>query len=400
MKPTLEIQNIAKRFTIGHEQLPYYSLRDKLSNLFKAGSVKEEFWALQDVSFNVLPGESVGIIGRNGAGKSTLLKILSRITPPTRGRIVTRGRVASLLEVGTGFHQELSGRENIFMNGSILGMRRSEIIARFDEIVSFSGTEKFLDTALKHYSSGMQLRLAFSVAAHLEPEVLIIDEVLAVGDSFFQAKCLQKMADISSGGKTIIFVSHNFSALRSLCKKAVLLQQGKLVYNGGLEEAIDMYSQSETLRGRSIDLSVAPRNTGERLLVFDRISFEADTIPYGKNIVLRIKLKSMTRKTFRELDFGINIYNKENVCLIHLSNRFLHQEVEHSDDEATYVFDAENPLRPGIYNLTLFLRSENKIQDYLVHAVQMEVAEGNPYSYMDTSTIQGEFFPRFSIRRE
>src|SRR5690349_3706312 len=196
MKPILEVHNISKKFQIDHERSSYLSLRDRIAGVFKPKIKKEDFWALKNVSFDVMPGESIGIIGRNGAGKSTLLKILSKITPPTKGQIISRGRIASLLEVGTGFHQELTGRENIFMNGSILGMKNAEIKSRFDEIVDFSGVEKFLDTQLKHYSSGMQLRLAFAVAAHLEPEILIIDEVLAVGDSEFQKKCLGKMEDV------------------------------------------------------------------------------------------------------------------------------------------------------------------------------------------------------------
>ncbi len=215
MKPILEVQQVSKRFQIQHQQAAYLSLRDKLSTLFQPRTSKEEFWALRDVSFTVQPGESVGIIGRNGAGKSTLLKILSRITPPSAGKIVLRGRLASLLEVGTGFHQELTGRENIFMNGSILGMKNSEIKSKFDEIVDFSGVEKFLDTPLKHYSSGMQLRLAFAVAAHLEPEILIVDEVLAVGDSKFQKKCIKKMEDVTGEGRTVLFVSHNLPSLKS-----------------------------------------------------------------------------------------------------------------------------------------------------------------------------------------
>jgi len=229
MKPILEIKNISKKFHIGGDRGGYKTLRD---SLFSKGTKKEdkgEFWALQDVSFDVFPGDTIGIIGKNGAGKSTLLKILSRITPPTKGKIICRGRIASLLEVGTGFHGELSGRENIYLNGSILGLKKAEINKKFDEIVDFSGVEKFLDTPLKHYSSGMQLRLAFAVAAHLEPEILIIDEVLAVGDAEFQKKCLGKMEAISKGeGRTILFVSHNLNAVESLCSKAILLKSGNL----------------------------------------------------------------------------------------------------------------------------------------------------------------------------
>lgn len=248
MKPILEINNLSKRFRLHHESNSYLSLRDSLSNpaqLLKRKS-DEDFWALKDVSFNVMPGESIGIIGKNGAGKSTLLKILSKITPPTSGSIISRGRVASLLEVGTGFHAELSGRENIFLNGSILGMRKKEISARFDAIVDFAGVEKFLDTPLKHYSSGMQLRLAFAVAAFLEPEILIIDEVLAVGDAEFQKKCMGKMGEVTKEGRTILFVSHNLQAVEDLCSKAILLEKGQIKMSDSTVAVIDTYLQYET----------------------------------------------------------------------------------------------------------------------------------------------------------
>jgi lipopolysaccharide transport system ATP-binding protein len=250
MKPILEIQSVSKKFRLRHENQPYLSLRDSLANLFRKGkATSEEFMALDDVSFDVMPGESIGIIGKNGAGKSTLLKVLSQITPPSSGKIVVRGRIASLLEVGTGFHPELTGRENVYFNGSILGMKRAEINAKFDEIVDFSGTEKFLDTPLKHFSSGMQLRLAFSVAAFLEPEILVIDEVLAVGDAEFQKKCLGKMEDESRSGKTILFVSHNMGSVAQLCPKSILLKNGKLVCLDRTEKVIDRYTNENKQTG-------------------------------------------------------------------------------------------------------------------------------------------------------
>ena len=242
MTPIIEIQSVSKKFSISHESSSYLSLRDKIVDKLKFKSTQQEdFWALRDISFNVMPGDSIGIIGRNGAGKSTLLKILSKITPPTSGRIIGRGRIASLLEVGTGFHPELTGRENIYLNGSILGMRKREIDNKFDEMVDFSGTEKFLDTPLKHYSSGMQLRLAFSVAAFLEPEILVIDEVLAVGDAQFQKKCLGKMEDVTRSGRTILFVSHNMAAVQSLCNVSILLNKGELEFIGKSNETISRY---------------------------------------------------------------------------------------------------------------------------------------------------------------
>lgn len=245
MKPILEIKSISKKFRINHEQQPYLSLRDSLAKMFRNKTSTEDFWALRDVSFEVMPGDTLGIIGKNGAGKSTLLKILSKITPPTSGSIIGRGRIASLLEVGTGFHPELSGRENIFMNGSILGMRKSEIHRNFDAIVDFAGVEKFIDTPLKHYSSGMQLRLAFAVAAFLENEILIIDEVLAVGDAEFQKKCLGKMEDVSKSGRTLLFVSHNLNSLQTICDRSILLKNGSLIRNGTSYDVIADYLSSE-----------------------------------------------------------------------------------------------------------------------------------------------------------
>ena len=242
MKPILEIQNISKKFVINNKQQPYLSLRDSIANIFTAKTNKEDFWALKDISFNVEHGDTIGIIGKNGAGKSTLLKILSKITPPTSGKIVCRGRIACLLEVGTGFHSELTGRENVFMNGSILGMRHSEILKNFDAIVDFAGVEKFIDTPLKHYSSGMQLRLAFAVAAHLDPEILIVDEVLAVGDASFQKKCLGKMGEVSEKeGRTVLFVSHNLQAIQDLCSSIVVLEKGNVIEHSDTGSGIKTY---------------------------------------------------------------------------------------------------------------------------------------------------------------
>jgi lipopolysaccharide transport system ATP-binding protein len=254
----IQVENLGKKYAIGHQQEKrgHKTLRDVITNVisnstkslfrdsrFKAQRAElEEFWALKDVSFEIQQGDRVGIIGRNGAGKSTLLKILSRITEPTTGQITLKGRVASLLEVGTGFHPELTGRENIFLNGAILGMSKVEIQRKFDEIVAFSEVEKFLDTPVKRYSSGMYVRLAFAVAAHLEPEILIVDEILAVGDVQFQKKCLGKMEDVSTReGRTVIFVSHNMSAVQQLTKNSVVLNQGEVIFVGSTNEAVEHY---------------------------------------------------------------------------------------------------------------------------------------------------------------
>lgn len=249
--PVISVAGVSKRYLIGH-QIRHDTLRDRLAHgargLFRrwlrrdGPATREEFWALRDVSFEVNRGDVVGIIGRNGAGKSTLLKILSRITEPTTGRIALRGRIASLLEVGTGFHPELTGRENIYLNGAILGMSRTEIREKFDEIVAFAEVERFLDTPVKHYSSGMYVRLAFAVAAHLEPEILIVDEVLAVGDVQFQKKCLGKMQSVAvTEGRTVLFVSHNMAATQHLCNRGVMLRQGRIVHAGDISETVAAY---------------------------------------------------------------------------------------------------------------------------------------------------------------
>jgi len=254
--PAIRVQNVSKQYQIGTGGQSYGTFREAIVEAAKApfrrmkagevpGGRENSFWALKDVSFDVERGEVLGIIGRNGAGKSTLLKVLSRITEPTTGRLEVRGRVASLLEVGTGFHAELTGRENIFLNGAILGMSRAEIQRNFDQIVQFAEVEKFIDTPVKRYSSGMYLRLAFAVAAHLEPEILVVDEVLAVGDAAFQERCLGKMEEVSRAGRTVLFVSHNMPAVRSLCSRAVQLVGGKLVRDGNSHEVVDAYLRLE-----------------------------------------------------------------------------------------------------------------------------------------------------------
>jgi len=267
---------LGKKYVIGHQsQEKYAALRDVITRSAKSfvrstrdvirgralipGDELEDFWALKDVSFEIKRGDVTGIIGHNGAGKSTLLKILSRITEPSLGRVEIRGRIASLLEVGTGFHPELTGRENVYLNGAILGMTRSEIKRKFDEIVDFAGIEKFIDTPVKRYSSGMYVRLAFAVAAHLEPEILVVDEVLAVGDVAFQKKCLGKMQDVAGHGRTVIFVSHNMAAVRDLCQRGLLLSGGRLIYSGKVQEAVSSYF---SIADETYDVRYEPTTAG------------------------------------------------------------------------------------------------------------------------------------------
>jgi lipopolysaccharide transport system ATP-binding protein len=277
MKPIIKVEGLGKRYRIGAQRTPYGSLRETLTSAVRAplrlwrrgaNGAAPTFWAVRDVSFEVQPGEVVGVIGRNGAGKSTLLKLLSRITEPTTGRIELYGRVGSLLEVGTGFHPELSGRENIYLNGAILGMARTEIERKFDEIVAFAEVERFVDTPVKHYSSGMYLRLAFAVAAHLEPEILIVDEVLAVGDMRFQRKCLDKMQDVGRQGRTIIFVSHNMPAIARLCPRTILLDSGTVLRDGPSHQVVSAYLSTGlgTTAARTWDdPATAPGNEVARL---------------------------------------------------------------------------------------------------------------------------------------
>lgn len=251
-QPVIRVDGLGKRYRIGGPRDPYGTLRDTIANAARIpfqmmrGERQEplEFWALKDISFDVHEGEVLGIIGRNGAGKSTLLKILSRVTYPTSGRALVTGRVGSLLDVGTGFHPELTGRENIYLNGAVLGMKRGEIRRKFDEIVEFAETEQFLETPVKRYSSGMYMRLAFAVAAHLEPEILIVDEVLAVGDTAFQQKCLGKMRSVATEGRTVIFVSHNMAAVRTLCTAGLVLDQGRIVGDGTPAQCVELYARS------------------------------------------------------------------------------------------------------------------------------------------------------------
>jgi lipopolysaccharide transport system ATP-binding protein len=274
--PIIQVEHIGKRYHLRHAVQPRGSLREALADkarwLFGARTERsatesevEDFWALRDVTFDVRPGEVVGIIGRNGAGKSTLLKVLSRITEPTTGRIRLRGRIASLLEVGTGFHPELTGRENIFLNGAILGMSKGEIRTKFDEIVDFSEIEKFLDTPVKRYSSGMYVRLAFAVAAHLEPEILVVDEVLAVGDADFQKKCFGKMESMHSGGRTVLVVSHQMGMITSLCTRGLVMRSGSVAYDGDAREAVAFYQTGDGRDGGAVfDADASGRIVGNR----------------------------------------------------------------------------------------------------------------------------------------
>jgi lipopolysaccharide transport system ATP-binding protein len=342
---------------------------------------KEEFWALKGVSLEVEPGEVVGIIGRNGAGKSTLLKLLSRITEPTTGRIAIRGRVASLLEVGTGFHSELTGRENIFFNGSVLGMRKAEIKRKFDEIVAFSEVETFLDTPVKRYSSGMYVRLAFAVAAHLEPDILIIDEVLAVGDAAFQKKCLGRIGDIASKeGRTILFVSHNMGSIQSLCDKAIWLNEGKVMENGPTQEIVHSYLQSSTPEEcNSLDQRQDRTGTGEVRLTSVRI----ESVDSGKVIYsgsrLKITIGYRSEKEILFPSFWIDVYDYGSYSGVFRLTSQWKGSLPDSLPPEGYVTCVTEPIRltPGRCSLELCIDKGSATADYIQNAAVFNVEDDN-----------------------
>ncbi|WP_371257784.1 ABC transporter ATP-binding protein [Synechococcus sp. PCC 7502] len=346
----------------------------------------ETFWALKDINFDINQGDVVGIIGRNGAGKSTLLKILSQIVQPTTGEITIRGRVGSLLEVGTGFHPELTGRENIFMNGAVLGMKRSEIVRKFDEIVAFAEVEKFLDTPVKFYSSGMYVRLAFAVAAHLEPEVLIVDEVLAVGDATFQKKCLGKMEDVSkSEGKTVLFVSHNMAAIESLCLNTFVLKNGEKVFFGKTSLAMHQYLQESCNENWNELLQIKQRK-GEGNLRFSKLELLDEnkiligSIFSGKKIIIRLHFWTDTEhRIFKNCRIGIGIQNLLGVNLILSTEMICKHELDIKSNEIIDFYIDKFPLTRATYKLVLFAESNGIIQDWITEGIQISTEDGDFY---------------------
>jgi lipopolysaccharide transport system ATP-binding protein len=404
MKTIITVENVGKKYTLKHQNTDgYSSLRDVIANTTKSifnskskinNPNSEEFWALDDVNFEVKQGERLGIIGRNGAGKSTLLKVLSRIVTPTKGRITIEGRVASLLEVGTGFHPELSGRENIFLNGSILGMSKSEIKSKFDEIVAFSEVEKFLDTPVKRYSSGMYVRLAFAVAAHLEPEILIVDEVLAVGDAEFQKKCMGKMKDVSGEGRTVIFVSHNMQAVSNLCNTGLLLNKGKVEIKGNVEDCIKKYMTSS--RGINLtSLSLSDRlNRSNGAALFEEVKAvkngeECWDFNFDEDISIQFKVTAS--KDVPNLGFYIAIRNPFSEEIISNFKTIVSNSVIQKDESKFFTVSIpKRSFRPGQYGLYFALsNSDHKIfYDILDNNVNIPMLNINPIS-MDVHENSG-----------
>lgn len=370
MSTVISVENLSKKYIIGHQkQARHSTLRDVLADSAKQLTNKlrhpfaapaddpthEEFWALNDVSFDIKQGDRVGIIGRNGAGKSTLLKILSRITEPTSGKISIKGRVASLLEVGTGFHPELSGRENIYLNGAILGMSKAEIKNKFDEIVAFAEVERFLDTPVKRYSSGMYVRLAFAVAAHLEPEILIVDEVLAVGDAQFQKKCMGKMESVSSEGRTILFVSHNIGSVRNLCNRAILLQQGSLIADDTVEPIIQCYFGSATPSSHIYLAEQAQSQPYIKKVEVSQDGKHGDSFNIDKPIKFLFEL---VRHNVSDLEVGLQVNNIQGVCAHHSSSAFV---VAHSNTRESTIecLIPAYGLAQGKYSINFSLGKRN-----------------------------------------
>src|SRR5690348_6476235 len=394
----ISVRSLSKRYHLGERRRGYTTLRDSLASMFSRknghshangnASAANTFWALQNVSFDVLRGEIVGIIGRNGAGKSTLLKILSRITEPTSGEVEISGRTGSLLEVGTGFHPELTGRENIFLNGAILGMKRAEIAARFDEIISFAGTEKFLDTPVKFYSSGMYTRLAFAIAAHLEPEILIVDEVLAVGDAEFQKKCLGKMGDFSKSGRTVLFVSHNLAAVNSLCQRVMILNHGVVDYDGRASEAVVRYQSQFVNVMEGSDLTDRPRK-GNGKARFTSISIQpldaqgrpsAFAFP-GCDLSIDVELKC--ESDFLSANLAIIFYDSNGYRVVDTNTAQKNDFVTMRAGEtarATFLL-REVLLKPAKYLVGLWLgRPFVEVLDDIEYASSLDFLEGEDAS--------------------
>jgi len=403
MKPIIEIKQLGKKYRIERND-SYLSLREELSgnimSLFKSKSSKpDDFWALKDVNLSIEPGDRIGIIGNNGAGKSTLLKILSRVTVPTQGEAIIRGRLASLLEVGTGFHPELTGKENIYLNGAILGMKKDEINRQFDAIVDFSGVEKFLSMPLKNYSSGMQMRLAFAVAAHLEPEILLIDEVLAVGDMEFQKKCIGKMEEVSKRqGKTIVFVSHNTSYISSFCVKAICLEKGEITGRGNAPDVVAEYISKISSRTAEIKWgdSEKPGSAVVRLNSVRIVNTFFETTPDLKiTEAIGIEMKYQVLKEGYILWLGHNIYNQNgiNVFDTHSVNSELYRKPHQRGEYTSLVWIPGNLLNTGSYfvGCAIFNHQENS-----THFHEKDLLLFNIHDAFQEETgrgLSGEDFP-------
>ncbi|MBP1841351.1 ABC transporter ATP-binding protein [Formosa algae] len=396
----LKAENISKQYrlgligtgTISHDlNRWWHQVRGKEDPYLKIGEVNNRStkgdsayaWALRDINFEVQQGEVLGIIGKNGAGKSTLLKILSRVTSPSTGEIKTRGRIASLLEVGTGFHPELTGRENIYLNGAILGMTKAEIKAKEDEIIAFSGCERYVDTPVKRYSSGMRVRLAFAVAAFLEPDILVIDEVLAVGDAEFQKKAIGKMQDISqSDGRTVLFVSHNMAAVKNLCTRAIVLEHGQTVFEGDVDEAINYYLNSKEDVIAIKDIKNRKGNGVVKASEVIVYGAGKNTKPQsGQPFYIKFELENYKGYTSKDIQFDIRIDDGVGQRIAWLSTTLLDENL-HNEVINTITFQIDKlNLNKGLYHCTIYIQVENTVSDWIQNAFSFEVVEGDFYGF-------------------
>jgi lipopolysaccharide transport system ATP-binding protein len=406
-KIVLKVENLSKLYRLG--EVGTGSLSDDFKRFWARIRGKEDpfklvgqtndrtqksdadyVWALKDVNFEIKQGEVVGIIGKNGAGKSTLLKLISQITAPTTGTIKSKGRIASLLEVGTGMHPDMTARENIYMNGAILGMRKKEIDAKFDEIVDFAGCAMYIDTPIKRFSSGMKVRLGFAVAAFLEPEILIVDEVLAVGDAEFQQKAIGKMKEVSAGGgRTVIFVSHNMASIMELCDRCILMGQGTVQADGMVNEIIPLYLNEFKAEKTSDDLTIIQNRNGNGKIKFESIKLyneEGEKIDYalsGQNISFKIRLKINSKLDYPRVHLSMKFVNEHDQSLFHLSNSILEGKEYFVDDNQEYI-DVEFiikkiPLNAGIYKFHLFCSDLKYVLDEINFAGELKVEDGNFY---------------------
>jgi lipopolysaccharide transport system ATP-binding protein len=386
MHPAIRVNNLSKRYRIQGKRRGAANLTETVAGHVRRmlgrgdRGTARDFWALNGVSFDVEPGEVIGVIGRNGAGKSTLLKVLSRIVDPTGGRVELRGRVGSLLEVGTGFHPELTGRENVYLNGSVLGMSRREITRKFDAIVAFSEVEQFLDTPVKRYSSGMYVRLAFAVAAHLEPEILIVDEVLAVGDAAFQQKCTQQMRSVGRGGRTVLFVSHNMSAVQNLCPRCVWIKAGRVVADGRSAEVIAAYNRDATDAGGAVvDLTAHSGRTPDSQPALTRVSVVDDAdgrsvaVPMGGTA--RIEVDFVSDTPLSDVTLGVVVKDGYQVPIFGINNKVIPGPPQSKPLKAGRVTCRlpRLPLMPGVYPLDLYFGNRLRDVDIINNAADLTV---------------------------
>ena len=401
----LKAENISKQYRLGQVGTGtlshdlnrwWHQVRGKENPYLKIGDTNDRstkgesdyVWALQDINFEVERGEVLGIIGKNGAGKSTLLKILSRVTAPTTGNIKFGGRVASLLEVGTGFNGEMTGRENIYLNGAILGMTKKEIASKIDEIIDFSGCERYIDTPVKRYSSGMTVRLAFAVAAFLEPEILIIDEVLAVGDAEFQKKAIGKMQDISKGeGRTVLFVSHNMAAVKSLCTRGIVLEHGKVVFEGGIDQTISKYLQAEKVNIKLKDIKI---RTGNKKVLFENVKVfgaeESVTPITGGEMTILFEIENGEMLDSKNIRFDMRIEDNFGQRLAWVSSSLKEIENINNTNQIRLTF-LKNPFDKGVYFATIYLGVNNEDADLIENAFSFEVEEGDRLYFSSTAGV-------------